>query len=133
MNNLMSYCGLVDARIKASDKDLPVSCSLSIRQEIYKGALGTIAVPIWPWGIISKPNNKFVFWSRFHQSAFIVVRILELCTMLQLPGLPHWPERMCLWIKFFSTLLIFLHVSSSKMKVFVAFFKVFSRYCCPRV
>ena len=24
MNNLSSYCGLVDARIKASDKDLPV-------------------------------------------------------------------------------------------------------------
>ena len=24
MNNLSSYCGLVDAKIKASDKDLPV-------------------------------------------------------------------------------------------------------------
>ena len=24
MNNLLSYCGLVDARIKASEKDLPV-------------------------------------------------------------------------------------------------------------
>ena len=24
MNNLLSYCGLVDAKIKASDKDLPV-------------------------------------------------------------------------------------------------------------
>ena len=24
MNNLLSYCGLVDARIRASDKDLPV-------------------------------------------------------------------------------------------------------------
>ena len=24
MNNLSSYCGLVDARIRASDKDLPV-------------------------------------------------------------------------------------------------------------
>ena len=24
MNNLSSYCGLVDARINASDKDLPV-------------------------------------------------------------------------------------------------------------
>ena len=23
MNNLLSYCGLVDAKIKASDKDLP--------------------------------------------------------------------------------------------------------------
>ena len=25
MNNLLSYCGLVDARIRASNKDLPVS------------------------------------------------------------------------------------------------------------
>ena len=25
MNNLLSYCGLVDARIRASDKDLPVA------------------------------------------------------------------------------------------------------------
>ena len=26
MNNLLSYCGLVDARISASEKDLPVQC-----------------------------------------------------------------------------------------------------------
>ena len=25
MNNLSSYCGIVDAKIRASDKDLPVS------------------------------------------------------------------------------------------------------------
>ena len=25
MNNLLSYCGLTDARMKASEKDLPVS------------------------------------------------------------------------------------------------------------
>ena len=29
MNNLLSYCGLVDARISASEKDLPVTDSLS--------------------------------------------------------------------------------------------------------
>ena len=28
MNNLLSYCGLVDPRISASDKDLPVLNSL---------------------------------------------------------------------------------------------------------
>ena len=27
MNNLSSYCGLVDAKIRASDKDLPVTDS----------------------------------------------------------------------------------------------------------
>ena len=26
MNNLMSYCGLTDARMRSSDKDLPVQC-----------------------------------------------------------------------------------------------------------
>ena len=28
MNNLLSYCGLVDARISASEKDLPVNLEL---------------------------------------------------------------------------------------------------------
>ena len=26
MNNLLSYCGLFDSKIRASDKDLPVLC-----------------------------------------------------------------------------------------------------------
>ena len=29
MNNLLSYCGLVDVRINASDKDLPVKIEIS--------------------------------------------------------------------------------------------------------
>ena len=28
MNNLLSYCGLVDASISASEKDLPVSTAI---------------------------------------------------------------------------------------------------------
>ena len=28
INNLLSYCGLIDARIRASDKDLPVQSEL---------------------------------------------------------------------------------------------------------
>ena len=28
MNNILSYCGLVDAKIRASDKDLPVKLIL---------------------------------------------------------------------------------------------------------
>ena len=28
MNNHSAYCGLVDAKIRASDKDLPVQCGL---------------------------------------------------------------------------------------------------------
>ena len=44
MNNLLSYCGLVDAKIRASDKDLPVhskqkidvigKCDLSFGAEV---------------------------------------------------------------------------------------------------
>ena len=29
MNNLSSYCGLTDARMRASEKDLPVFCPFS--------------------------------------------------------------------------------------------------------
>ena len=29
MNNLLSYCGLIDAKIRASDKDLPVENVMS--------------------------------------------------------------------------------------------------------
>ena len=29
MNNLWSYCGLLDAKIRASDRDLPVKAILS--------------------------------------------------------------------------------------------------------
>ena len=31
MNNLLSYCGLVDAKIRASDKDLPVRIKLNYK------------------------------------------------------------------------------------------------------
>ena len=30
MNNLLSYCGLVDAKIRASDKNLPVALSWKV-------------------------------------------------------------------------------------------------------
>ena len=36
MNNLSSYCGLVDAKIRASDKDLPVSWQLQKSFFIYQ-------------------------------------------------------------------------------------------------
>ena len=39
MNNILSYCGLVDARISASEKNLPVKQHLesSQRQLSYEG------------------------------------------------------------------------------------------------
>ena len=41
MNNMLSYCGLVDAKIKASDKDLPVQwseemCEIFVNEDISK-------------------------------------------------------------------------------------------------
>jgi hypothetical protein len=42
MNNLLSYCGLVDARISASEKDLPVinsskMCEQKVRKVVIEG------------------------------------------------------------------------------------------------
>ena len=34
MDNLLSYCGLVDTRISASEKDLPVSSSTSFKNYV---------------------------------------------------------------------------------------------------
>ena len=36
MNNLLSYCGLVDAKIRASDKDLPVQLKIIYLVSIIK-------------------------------------------------------------------------------------------------
>ena len=38
MNNLLSYCGLVKAKIRASDKDLPVPTYLCINQGHKNGS-----------------------------------------------------------------------------------------------
>jgi len=41
MNNLFSYCGLVDARISASEKDLPVrTCTASVVSTAMLGITG---------------------------------------------------------------------------------------------
>ena len=45
MNNLLSYCGLVDAKIRASDKDLPVCITNEVFDkwwEIYSPATKNI-------------------------------------------------------------------------------------------
>ena len=52
MNNLLSYCGLVDARIRASNKDLPVTESFGVWPSGEAGHLGLTQRP----------------WVRFSQS-----------------------------------------------------------------
>ena len=38
MNNMLSYCGLVDAKIRTSDKDSPVLVYLELYQILKKDA-----------------------------------------------------------------------------------------------
>ena len=44
MNNLLPYCGLVDARMKASNKDLPVSIQFGYDVPLYINVKG---IAIW--------------------------------------------------------------------------------------
>ena len=44
MNNLLSYCGLVDAKIRASDKDLPVLTSDKMTKKNMKKILGITGI-----------------------------------------------------------------------------------------
>ena len=43
MNNLMSYYELVDVKIRASDKDLPVTLSVDFKREDHLKARHTAA------------------------------------------------------------------------------------------
>ena len=53
MNNLLSYCGLVDARISASEKDLPVLSIISF--EIKLKLINSTTFFKW-----QKVNNIFL-------------------------------------------------------------------------
>ena len=54
MNNLLSYCGLVDAKIRASDKDLPVLPNETLNRLRYPQSKKNYCLYnlIWP------PKNK---------------------------------------------------------------------------
>ena len=43
MNNLLSYCGLIDAKIRASDKDLPVTKGKESAMKPYVSGSTTLA------------------------------------------------------------------------------------------
>ena len=61
MNNLLSYCGLVDEKIRASDKDLPVCLSLFFLAE-DRPVIGTFGFPIFLNEFLSKfPMKKLDF------------------------------------------------------------------------
>ena len=49
MNNLLSYCGLIDGKIRASDKDLPVVlnfCQANINNSALQVGLNTVLIQI---------------------------------------------------------------------------------------
>jgi hypothetical protein len=59
MNNLLSYCGLVDAKIRASDKDLPVVVHIqSIFRRLMKGIFDVTKFP--------KLNSRPVYFSQLN-------------------------------------------------------------------
>ena len=65
MNNLLSYCGLVDSRISASDKDLPVQGSYRLYHGIYVNKCERI---VWNCGSTQKGPPKFEVALKFFYS-----------------------------------------------------------------
>ena len=57
MNNLLSYCGLLDARIRASNKHLPVP---KLRRE-PKYFLKVRKIPLMYYRVNSVDNFAFIF------------------------------------------------------------------------
>jgi hypothetical protein len=89
MNNLSSYCGLVNARIRASDKELPVKEALSseeisdfvrklkIVQDEFEAALKLIALYVWVLEILPK---VLIQAAKFPQiSTFATFVIYQVC------------------------------------------------------
>ena len=71
MNNMLSYCGLVDAKIRASDKDLPVKENMSaIRNTMFLGvALGALTDLILIYGA---KNRKIVLIHIWNYAQYFV-------------------------------------------------------------
>jgi len=72
MNNLSSYCGLVDAKIRASDKDLPVCISCFLASCRYQHSTNMVVCATWNTSLILLlyrqyieghwPHNSCLMW-----------------------------------------------------------------------
>ena len=60
MNNLLSYCGLVDARISSSDKDLPVILSFTNFKQVRFSQNTEFADKILCMKIVDVKISKFL-------------------------------------------------------------------------
>ena len=74
LNNLLSYCGLVGAKIRASDIDLPVIILITESQHPYKTCLSTFFIK----------KLKIVFYDKII-SYFLCILILN--------QKPLWPDQ----------------------------------------
>ena len=59
MDNLLSYCGLVETKVRASDNYLPVYCSPdpTTNSETTDPEFSRIFKPV-PYVVLTKNNNK---------------------------------------------------------------------------
>ena len=73
MNNLLSYCGLVDAKIRASDKDLPVLITCcTLKNAAMNSKLGAIENLEFPQFSFYRSDDLCILQSvfRIHLAAF---------------------------------------------------------------
>ena len=76
MNNLSSYCRLVDARISASEKDLPVPATffLPYKKEVQLDT-NVWQRAGWFWQLASRKLVHFQIWRRAKWEIFLLNRI----------------------------------------------------------
>ena len=75
MNNLMSYCGLIDAKIRASDKDLPLTSGrffsnfgcLVRKPELYNTYIGTY---LYYYLFHRSKKLKYISWVIIYKKNF---------------------------------------------------------------
>ena len=74
MNDILSYCGLVDARIRASDKDLPVFMTLPKSSYAFTNWINEKAWFLY-CSIIHFSRHRFLPWFYVIICQFVVVDI----------------------------------------------------------
>ena len=66
MNNLSSYCGLGNAKIRASDKDLPVKpwmhLTVDLEREILGRTLTGCGVKTYSYGMLCNQKPQYICW-----------------------------------------------------------------------
>ena len=102
MNNFLSYCGLVDARIRASKKDLPVqnlsrrldtNSSFYFSPEKSFGALNHLAdETALQWFAISLLSHSFINWKTGKSIILLNVREQDLVITTAVPLDQALPE-----------------------------------------